>query len=152
MNSLRFNLFCLLMLILSFSTTSSSQTLEPDVSVPEQVMEKVVRRVLVWSFKPRSKPTVIYLAEQGIRKAWLPKIKNIEFRLLSDKEIEQKNLKVYFFTKPDYWRNNYNVGFAFGEPHCVFTGTNWRFSFSKQRVKLWQKYGVGGGCGGGNSL
>ncbi len=145
-----------LVLVSNFSIIGLGQTSEsaepPDVIVPERAMEQVVRRVLIWSFKPRNKPTVIYLAEQNIKQSWLPTIKNIEFRLLSDEKIQQKDLKLYFFTKPNYWRNSYNVGFAFGEPHCVFTGTNWRFRTSKQRVKLWQKYGVGGECGSGNSF
>ena len=130
----------------SFTQTEDSE--ETPVVVPEQAMEQLVRRVLIWSFKTRNKPTVIYLAEQGIKQSWLPAIKNIEFRLLTIEEIQQKDLKVHFFTKPDLSGNTYNIGFAFGDPTCEYLGENWHFRISKQKVKLWQNGGVGGGCGG----
>lgn len=131
--------------IIGFAQTEESE--EPsEVIVPEHAMEQVVRRVLVWSFKPRIKPTVVYLAERGIRRSWLPTIKNIEFRLLPIEEIQQKNLKVHFFTVPDFSENKYSVGFAFGEPNCEFLGENWCFRISNQTVKLWLCGGVGGGC------
>jgi len=145
-----FRLLFALVLISSFSIIGFGQTLEseepPDVIVPEQAMEQVVRRVLVWSFKPRNKPTVIYLAEQGIKPSWLPMIENIEFRLLSIEEIQQKDLKVHFFTKPDRSGNTYDIGFAFGDPTCDYSGENWHFRISKQKVRLWQNGGVGGLC------
>lgn len=151
MQSLSLKLIFSLMVILSFLTIGSSQTLKSnetsDVIVPEQTMEQVVRRVLVWSFKPRNKPTVVYLAEQGIKQSWLPTIKNIEFRLLSIGEIQQKDLKVYFFTEPDLSVIIYNIGFAFGDPTCEYQGENWHFRISKQKIRLWQNGGVGGVCG-----
>jgi hypothetical protein len=131
--------------IIGFGQTEESEE-PPDVIVPEQAMEQVVRRVLVWSFKPRNKPTVIYLAEQGIKQSWLPTIKNTEFRLLSIEEIQQKNLKVHFFTKPDLSKNTYGIGFVFGDPTCEFLGENWCFRISKQKVRLRLCGGVGGGC------
>lgn len=138
-----------LILISSFSVLGLAQTEESNetsVVVPEQAMEQVVRRVLVWSFKPRNNPTVIYLAEQGIKQSWLPTIKNIEFRLLSIDEIQEKDLKAHFFTKPDLSGNTYNIGFAFGDPTCEYLGINWHFRISRQKVRLWQNGGVGGGC------
>lgn len=138
------------MLILSFITIGSSQTSESDetsdINVSEQAMEQVVRRVLVWSFKPRNKPTVVYLAEQGIKQSWLPTIKNIEFRLLSIGETQQKDLKVHFFTKPNLSIITYDIGFAFGDPTCEYQGENWHFRISKQKIRLWQNGGVGGLC------
>ena len=138
-------------LTFGFSIIAFGQTQEfeetPDNIVPEQAMEQVVRRVLVWSFKPRNKPTVIYLAEQRIKQSWLPTIKNIEFQLLSANEIQQKNLEVYFFTKPELSGETYNIGFAFGTLNCDYFGDNWHFRISKQKVMLWQNGGVGGGCG-----
>jgi hypothetical protein len=139
-------------LLFSFSIFAFAQTEESEeqseIVIPEQKMKQVVRRVLIWSFKPRNKPTVIYLAEQGIKQFWLPTIKNIEFRLLSIQEIQQKDLKVHFFTKSDLSGNTYNIGFAFGDPTCEYLGIYWHFRISKQKVKLWQNGGVGGGCGG----
>ncbi len=138
-------------LICSFSIVGFSQTVEANemaVVVPDHAMEQVVRRVLVWSFKPRNKPTFIYLADQRIKQSWLPAVKNIEFRLLSSDEIEQKNLKVYFFTKPELLGETYNIGFAFGSPNCDYRGAFWHFRISRQKVRLDQNGSVGGGCSG----
>lgn len=139
-----------LIIILSFSSIGFTQTTESGetvVVVPEQVMKQVVRRVLVWSFKSRKKPTVIYLAEQGIKQSWLPTIKNIGFRLVPDEEIQEKDLKVHFFTKPDLSKNTYDIGFVYGNPNCEYLGAHWHFRISKKKVRLWQSGGVGGSCG-----
>ena len=57
-------------LTFGFSIIAFGQTQEfeetPDIIVPEQAMEQIVRRVLVWSFKPRSKPTIIYADDATI--------------------------------------------------------------------------------------
>jgi hypothetical protein len=73
-------------------------------------------------------------------------IKNIEFRLLSIEEIQQKNLKVHFFTEPEFSQNAYSIGFAFGDPACKFLGENWCFRISNQKVRLRLCGGVGGLC------
>jgi hypothetical protein len=60
-----------LILISAFSFSGFGQTEEFEertVVVPEKAMAQVVRRVLIYSFKPRNKPTVINLAEQGIKR------------------------------------------------------------------------------------
>ena len=139
-----------LVLISNFSFVGFAQTEdseETSVSIPEQATEQVVRRVLIWSFKPRNKLTVVYLAEQRIKQSWLPRIKNIEFRLLSIEKIQQKDLKVHFFTEPELSGNIYSIGFAFGDPTCEYLGTYWHFRIANQKIRLWQNGGVGGGCG-----
>src|SRR5436189_6046916 len=83
----------------------------PKIIVPEPTMEQVIRRILIWSFKPRNKPTTIYLAEQRTKQSWLPQIKNIEFRLLSDEEIQRRGLKVHFFTDLERSGAAYDIGF-----------------------------------------
>ncbi len=147
-------LLSLLILLFSFSIICVGQTAESDepsnVIVPEQTMKQVVRKVLVLNFKPENKPKVIYLAKQGLQQSWLLPIKNIKFRLLSSEEIQQKDLNVYFFTKPERLGNTYNIGFAFGEPNCKYQGASWHFRISKQQVRLWQSGGIGGGCAGGS--
>lgn len=143
-------LLSVLILISTFSIIGFAQITEsgepPELVIPEKAMEQVVRRVLIWSFKPRNKPTVIYLAEQDIKQTWLPPIKNIEFQLLSVEEIRQKDLTVHFFTKPDLSGKTYNIGFAFGNPTCKYLGENWHFRISERKVRLWQNGGVGGFC------
>lgn len=147
-----FRFLIALILISSFSFVGFAQTddtEETPILIPNEAMEQVVRRVLVWSFKPRNKPTLIYLGEQRIKQSWLPTIKNIEFRLLSAEEIERKNLEVYFFTEPELSGKTYSIGFAFGTPNCNYLGDYWHFRISNQKVRLWQNGGVGGGCSNG---
>lgn len=143
--------FFSLMLIFSFSAISFGQTVEesdaPPVVVPEQAMEQVVRRILVWSFKPRKQKKIIYLAAQGIQKSWLPTIKNIEFRLLSDEEVRQRKEGVYFFTKPECSENEYSIVLAFGDPNCNYLGNSWYFRITNQRVRLRRPGNAAGGCG-----
>lgn len=148
-----FRLLFFLILISNFSVISFGQSFplqEKEVALPEQAMEQVVKRILTWTFKPRTKPTTVYLAEQRIKQAWLPTIKNIDFRLLSADEIEQKNLEVYFFTNPYLSEKAFNIILMFGTASCdnVEYSYPWRFRILKQKVKLWSsKKGFGGGCG-----
>lgn len=94
-------LFILISFFGIFSIGQTSKTDEQlEVIVPEQAMKQVVSRVLTWYFKPRNKPTIIFIAERGIQKEWLPEIKNIEFRLLSDETINESGKEILFFTEP----------------------------------------------------
>jgi hypothetical protein len=140
-----------LILIFSFSIVGISQKVRSQelhaVSVPKQAVEQVVRRVLIWYFKASDNPKVIYLAEQGLRRSWLPSIKNIEFRLLSSEEIQQREKGVYFFTKVEKRSpNTFEIVFAFGDPDCDHAGDRWHFLISKQRLRLWRKGEVFMGC------
>ena len=140
-----------LTLISSFSFVSFAQTEDSEekpVVIPEPTMEQVVRRILVWNFKPRKQKATVYLAEKGIQESWLPKIEGIEFRLLSESEIAEKG-RVHFFTYLERLSSSkYQIGFAFGKPDCYFEGADWYFRISKQKVSLWKpNKGFGGGCG-----
>lgn len=140
-----------LILIFSFSIVGISQKVRSQessaVDVPEQAVERVVQRVLIWYFKASDNPKVIYLAEQGLRRSWLPSIKNIEFRLLSSEEIQQREKGVYLFTKVEkHSPNTFDIVFAFGDPECEFAGDRWHFLISKHRVRLWEKGEVFMGC------
>lgn len=140
-----------LILIFSFSIVGISQKVNSQesyaVDVPEQAMERVVPRVLIWYFKVSDNPKVIYLAEQGIRRSWLPSIKNIEFRLLSSEEVQQREKGVYLFTKVEkHSPNTFEIVFAFGNPDCEYAGDRWHFLISKHRVRLWKRGEVFMGC------
>jgi hypothetical protein len=139
-----------LVLVHSVAFTDFAQSNQDEtktVVVEEQVMKQVVRRILIWNFKPRNQKKIIYLADKGIQKSWLPEIKGIEFRLLNESEVVEKH-KVYFFTELEKRPlSKYYIGFAFGDPDCEYTGTSWVFRISKEKVKLWQPNGgFGAGC------
>jgi hypothetical protein len=97
----RYQLLAALFLIFFFGSFSIGQTVqseaEAQVIVPDYAMEQVVQRVLVWYFKPRTQHLTVYLSDQRIKQNWLPTVKNVEFRLLSNDEIKRRSLKAYFF-------------------------------------------------------
>lgn len=122
------------------------------VFVPENVMQEVVSRILIYQFKPRTQEKIIFISEKGIKQAWLPTIQNVEFQLLTDEEIEDSGKDVYFFTEIKISKRTYEIGLAYGDPDCDYIGNTWNFRFSKSKVRLWRLDGeFGGGCGGGVS-
>jgi len=141
-----------LLIILSFSVMANSQDAENEKPTtnptPENVMREVVRRILVYKFKPANNRKVIYLSKEGIDGSWMPFIPNVEFRLLSDDELQDRDGGVYFFSKPELSKQTYTVNLAFGDPDCDYLGEGWRFRTSKNKVRLWLVGGIGGGCGG----
>ncbi|MEJ7849702.1 MAG: hypothetical protein WKF92_16580 [Pyrinomonadaceae bacterium] len=92
------------------------------------------------------------LAKKGISEAWLLAISNIEFRLLSDEQIEDGGADVYFFKKPELKGQTYNLGFAFGDPECSYVGDWWRFRIANNRLRLWKAGGMGNVCGEGREF
>jgi hypothetical protein len=127
------------------AASAFGQTADVESKLPETVRREIVRRVLVYSFKPRLKPTKVFLYEKGIKREWLPEIKNIEFNLVPENELEQRG-NVYFFLEIYLFKGKYVIGFGFGQPKCNARYDEWAFRVSKQRVKLW-KHGRDGGMG-----
>lgn len=109
-----------LMLIFGFSIIGLAQT---SAAVSEQSMKQVVYELLIRYFKPKDKPKTIYLSDrQGLKKSWLPKIKNVNFQLLTDEEFKQKNSGVYFFSAPEFSDDEYTIGFLYGDYECSARG------------------------------
>lgn len=130
--------------------TESSESSK--IEIPENIRQEIVRRILVFKFKPSKRQKVINLASQGVDPSRLPKIANVQFKLLSAEEIEDGGAEVYFFTDPALERNTYSIGFAFGDPDCDYTGDSWNFRISNNKLKLWYAGQTGGGCGGGREF
>lgn len=150
-NCTRAALFLLILLFgfsISFGQTEESE--ESPVVVPEQAMKQVVRRILIYSFKPRKKPTTIYLAVKDIKQSWLPAIKNIKFELLSGKKIEQRE-NIFRFEIFGKSGNIFGICFMSGNPGNGYEGNKWEFRISKQRVRLWQS-GLCGSSGDDTAL
>lgn len=142
-------LFVLIIWCFSAFVNGQDSSVNP---VPGEVMREVVRRILVYKFKSPNRPKTVYLAKDGIDRSWLPTIPNIEFHLLSAEEIEDKETKVYFFSKPELLGKTYSITFAFGDPDCDYLGQSWNFRVSKNKVRLWLDRETGGGCGGGGEF
>ena len=139
-------------IILSLSILVNGQEIEntetSEISLPENVMREVVQRILVYKFKPVKRKKIVYLSQKGIEPTWLPKIKNIEFSLLSNEEIDNRDSGIYFFSAPESKNKTYEIYFAFGNPTCEFIGDSWRFRIINNKVKLWYESEIGGGCSG----
>ena len=117
-----------------------------EVYVPDAVMKQVVNRVLKRYFKPRADKKIIFLASDGMKVSWLPKISNTEFHLLSTDEIRKFKGTVYLFTAADFADGIYSIGFAMGDGLCAYTGDYWHFRFVSGKVRLWENGRVGGDC------
>lgn len=152
----------LLLGTLLFSTSVGAvpaQDVDSEKSVisnqPKEAVQDVVRRILIYKFKPLSKKKIVFLAKQiyfsgpgsskfgvTIEQSWVPEVKNVEFLMLTapfDKE-------VYFFKEWDFKTNVYQIAFAFGDPTCSFAGNLWKFRVSGGRTRLWPDGVAGGGC------
>ncbi len=149
---MKLKLFAIFLIALVFSGIAKAQESESkeisQISIPENIKQEIVRRILVFKFKPAKRPKVINLAKKDIDPSWLPKISNIEFRLLSDEEVEDSKTDIYFFTEPTLEQNTYSFGFVFGAK-CSYTGDYWNFRFTNNRLRLWHAGEMGGGCGTG---
>ncbi|HMS41797.1 MAG TPA: hypothetical protein PKE69_16315, partial [Pyrinomonadaceae bacterium] len=139
-----------LLIALVFSGIAKGQETDESskIEIPDNIKQEIVRRILVFKFKPLKRQKVIYLASEGINASWLPKIANIEFKLLSDEEIEDGEREVYFFTKSTLEKKTYSIGFAFGITNCSYIGDGWNFRITNNKLRLWYVSGIGGFCSG----
>jgi hypothetical protein len=137
----------LLSVLLTFPIVTFGQAVsggKSQVAMPDNAMEQVVKRILIWKFKPRKELTTIYLYEKGIERSWLPSIKNINFQLATRDHPKE----VYFFKEPERNGKVFTIGFGFGDPSCGGGGNNWSFRLSRRKVRLWKSdSGFGMGCG-----
>ena len=139
---LRLLLISLLFAVLSFPALAQGE--EKPVTVPDAAMQQVVRRVVTWYFKPRTKPKTIYFSNQGIKADWLPNIRNINFVLVEPDSPESHERGVYFFKDVRIESREYLVDFGFGDPGCRARGDTWSFRVVRSRLRLYQ---INGGFG-----
>ena len=141
----------LLLVLLTFPVVALGQTDDDreyhDVNVPDRIMEQVVKRILIGEFKARKKSKAIYLLNEGIKRSWLPSIKNINFQLVERNYPDD----IYFFQKPELSGKTYRIGFGFGAPFCDASGDYWVFRLSRRRVKLRRSVGFGMACSNSTS-
>jgi hypothetical protein len=137
--------FILIGLALSLIAQDDNDEVEP--TIPDFAMKEVVRRVVTWYFKPRNTPRTIYFSGKGIKKEWLPSIRNIEFIVL-EKDSPRYDGPVYFFQHPRSLGKGFTIEFGRGDPECHAIGDTWGFHIAGERVHLFQ---AGGGWGMGCS-
>lgn len=146
-----------LILLLLLSTAGFGQTAGDSdtglpVNIPPQAMEQVVRRVLMWSFKPQKQRKTVHLYDEGIQPAWLPVIKNVDFELVSFDRLGERPRGIYHLSPICVSRGRFVSELAFGDPvsggTLIKVGTSsWAFRVSKQKVMLWQNTRFPYGCG-----
>ena len=134
--------------ILILALTATAQDTESKiVTLPDDVMRRVVGRILTYSFKPRRSPTSIPLAASQIKPDWLPEIHNIKFNLVSDKEILDYENGVFLFEGPELIGKEYSINVGWGNLNCFGTGTTWKIRLGSGKLRLWPSDGWGRGCG-----
>jgi len=132
---------------LNSSLFSQKTADEPKATVPEEVMEQVVKRIVTWYFKAPKNPKTIYFAAD-IKKEWLPKIDNIDFVVLEKPARSRYNRKVYFFRDIEKRRKGIRISFGYGDDlNCGSTGDYWTCRLEGSRVKLtgpaWRRWRMG---------
>lgn len=137
--SIQHKLLLSLLLVLILSTTGFSQTPksnEESAVIPEQVMEHIVRKVLIHYFKPTTRIKAVLLSRDGIKQSWLPKIKGIDFQLVDTQQERHRLTNHYKFENPFGDQNS--IGFGYGSGGSGYSGDTWKFRTSKQSVKIWK--------------
>lgn len=143
----RIILISCLLIGLSTSLFPQETAEEPKITLPDAVMEQVVKRIVTWYFKSSKKPKTIYFASENIKKEWLPQINNIRFVALEKPTPNHYPRMVYFFKEVEKLNKSFGIGFGYGDPDCEAIGDPWVFRFTDHRVKLWQvRGGWGSGC------
>lgn len=123
----------LLALFLAFPVFAQDEV--ENVELPDAVMEQVVRRIVTWYFKPRSRPTEIYISAHNIKKEWLPSIRNIRFVLVPDGD-DGSDSGIYFFRPVQKDGRAFSIGFGYGDPSCHNLGDIWSFRVVSSRIRL----------------
>lgn len=127
-------------LLTLISTPLLAQTKQED-KIPESVMRRVVDRVVRYYFKPHREPKKIYISERNIKEKWLPKIRNIEFVILKDDQLEDKP-KGYIFREVNRG-DRYSFLFGFGDltPGGYLSGSVWFAEPTKRGLNISRKSG-----------
>lgn len=125
-----------------------AQDEEETVTLPDAVMEQVVKRIVTWNFKPRGRPTKIRISAEGIKEEWLPKIENIQFVYVQD-GLEGNDVEMWWFYPVFKEGRYFTIGFGYGRPTCSIDGDLWYFRVTENRVRLRSgpsRFGAGNSC------
>ena len=120
----------LILLVCALSAKAQEEPEPEEVTLPDSVMEEVVRRVVTLHFISTKRSGVIYFADRGIKAEWLPKMENIEFVVLTDGEREGDEKEIHFIKKVTLSDGIYDVWFGYGDPDCTATGDVWQFQIT----------------------
>ncbi len=147
------NLFAAFALIFCFAFAAIGQVPETDetprVVIPPTAKAQIVKRILIWYFKPRNQKKIITVVGDGFERSWMPEIKGIEFRLLTEEEAFKGNESVYIFRDIEKLKGGrYEIGFGFGSAGGGYEGDLWSFRFSKGKLSLWKQGNAGWGSSG----
>jgi hypothetical protein len=124
------------LVVLSFVSSISAQDEENVVVLPDSIMEQVVRKVVADHVISEKGVTEFFIAERGIRREWLPEMKNITFIIVADSKLGGFEKEVHFFKKPRLIEGQYEIDFGFGDPDCSASGDTWQFEIVGDVVKV----------------
>ncbi len=137
--------------VLSLSTVSGQQSSNTDKLVlPDSVMRQVVSRILIWHSKPSRQSKTIPVSEHGVKREWLPSIRNVKFQLASDNDALKSERGVFLFEGLERIGRHYSINVGWGDSDCDGSGESWAFNVANaDKIRLWRlNEGWGRGCGG----
>lgn len=119
-------------------SVSHAQKIEHDVALPDSVMKQAVQQILRRHVKPPSQPQIVYILDRLIRVECLPRIKNIEFRIVKeDWDYASRQKKGYVFDRLRKEKGRFLLDLGYGDLDCGETkGDSWAFSVRKNRVRF----------------
>jgi hypothetical protein len=141
----------ILLTLLLAVQVAKSQTREVPASISSAVFSKIVKFIALNEFKPADEAKTIYISDQLIEASWLPKIHNVKFVLLNDKQFDEHG-KAYLFKEAKLEEGMLKVDFGFGELRCSASGMSYYFQVTGDEYKkLDLDGGWGSACASGSA-
>ena len=130
-------------LLLLFASPLVAQDEGQVVTLPDHIMERVVRQVVVSHFRSHRGDRIVYFSNQNIKAEWIPKMRSVEFVVDKDHEGD-----VHFFNEVMRVEGGYEIQFGWGDPNCDATGDIFRIEIGEHHVIVTKVAGGwGSGCG-----
>ena len=138
-----FAILPVVLLLLASPLRAQDDDEEQIVSLPDHIMERVVRQVVISHFRSHRGDRKVFFSDQNIKAEWLPKMRSVEFVVDKDHEGD-----VHFFKQPIRVEGGYQIDFGWGDPDCSAMGDTFRIEISGNNVTATEVAGGWGmGCG-----
>ncbi len=134
-------------LSLLFVPNLLAQESDDKVPLPDDIMRQALGRILRYNFKPRRIPTTIpivgfitvdnsdYSFAIPIKQGWLPKIKNLTFKLVPEEELPDVD-QVFVFNCLQQDKGVYLLSVG-RRDKCSGEGKVWILRANSSKVRLW---------------
>ncbi len=134
---------------LLFLSSSVAQKSDDKVPLPDEIIRQAVGRILIYNFRPKRIPVTIPIAkfisvvlnksdsafDIPIKQGWLPKIKNLTFKLIPEEEISDID-KIFVFSNLRQNEGFYSISVG-RRDKCAGEGIVWILRTNPSRFRLW---------------